>query len=78
MHDINHVHRDEEAVETTLEILSLQSGKDLLDPYKDHPIQQGPIMEDTPTIVELDSDSEDEEEKTKAEPNPDAYKPPVP
>ena len=37
-HKINHVHVDEEAVETELEISSLRSGKDLPDPYKDHPI----------------------------------------
>ena len=62
-HNINQVHIDGEAVETTLEILSLQSGKDLPDPYKDHPIHQGPIEEEeTPIIVKHDSDSEDEEE----------------
>ena len=53
-------------METTLAILSLQSGKGLLDPYKDHPIQQGPIIEDTPNIVEHDTDSEDAEEHAKA------------
>ena len=37
-HNINHVHVDEEAMETTLAISSLRSGKDLPDPYKDHPI----------------------------------------
>ena len=57
---------------------SLRSGKDLLDPYKDHPIYQGPINEETPIIIEHDSDSEDEKEQAKAEPNPDAYKPLVP
>ena len=62
-HNINHVHVDEEAVETALAISSLQSGKDLLDPYKDHPIYQGPIKEEeSPIIVEHNSDSEDEEE----------------
>ena len=45
-----------------LAILSLRSGQDLPDPYKDHPIHQGPIEEETPIIVEHDSDSEDEEE----------------
>ena len=35
-HNINHVHVDEKAVETTLEISSLRSGKDQADPYKDH------------------------------------------
>ena len=61
-HDINHVHVDEEALETTLAISSLRSGKDLPDPYKDHPIHQGSIEEEeAPIIVEQDS-SEDEEE----------------
>ena len=32
-HNINHVHVDEEAVEMTLAILSLWSGKDLPNPY---------------------------------------------
>ena len=62
MYNLNHVHVDEEAVEMTIVILSLQSGKNLPDLYQDHPIQQGPIIEDTPNIVEHDSDSEDEEE----------------
>ena len=39
-HNINHVHVDEEAVETALAVSSLRSGKDLPDPYKDHPIHQ--------------------------------------
>ena len=78
MHNLNHVHVNEEIVEMALAISSLQSGKDLPDPNKDHPIHQGPIMEDTPITVEHDSDSEDEEEQTKAEPNPDTYKPPLP
>ena len=75
MHTINHVHVDEKAVETALEILSLRNGKDLLDPYKDHPINQGSINEETPIIVEHDSDLEDKEEQAKAKPNPDTYKP---
>ena len=37
-HNLNHVHVDEEVVETTLAILSLRSGKDIPDTYKDHPI----------------------------------------
>ena len=61
-------------METTLAISSLRSGKDLPDPYKEHPIHQGPIIEDTPNIFKHDIDSEDEEEQTKAEPNPDTYK----
>ena len=65
-------------METTLVISSLQSGKDLPDPYKDHLIHQGPIYEETPIIVEHDRNSEEEEEQTKAEPNPDTYKPLVP
>ena len=75
MHNLNQVHVDEEAVEMTLAIPSLQSGKDLPDPYKDHPIHLAPIIEDTPNIVEHNSDSEDAEEQTKAEPNPNTYKP---
>ena len=77
-HNSNHIHIDEEAVETALSISSLRSGKDLLDPYKDYPIHQGSIEEETPIIVEHDSDSEDEEEQATAEPNPDTYKPHVP
>ena len=78
-YNINHVHIDEEAVETTLAISSLRSGKALSDPYKDHPIHQGSSEEiETPIIVEQDSDSEDEEEQVTAEPNLDKYKPPVP
>ena len=46
----------------TLAISSLVSGKNLPDPYKDHPIHQGSIEEEeTPIIIEQDS-SEDEEE----------------
>ena len=78
-HNINHVHVDEEAVETILAISSLWSGKALPDPCKDHPIHQGSNEEkETPIIVEQDSDSEDEEEQVTAEPNPEKYKPPVP
>ena len=78
-HNINHVHVDEEAVETALAISSLWSGKALPDPYKDHPIHQGSSEEiETPIIVEQDSDLEDKEEQVMAEPNPDKYKPPVP
>ena len=65
-------------METTLAISSLRSGKALPDPYKDHPIHQGPIEEEeAPIIVEQDS-SEDEEEQATVEPNPDKYKPHVP
>ena len=49
-------------METALAILSLRSSKDLVDLYKDHPIHQGPIIQDTPNIVEHESDPEDEEE----------------
>ena len=77
-HNINHVHVDEKAVETALEISSLRSGKNLPDPYKDHPIHQGPMEEEeAPIIAEQDS-SEDEEEQAMTEPNPDNYKPHVP
>ena len=78
-HNINHVHVDEEAVETALAISSLRSGKALPDPYKDHPFLQGQNEEkEMPIIVEQDSDSEDEEEQVAAEPNPENNKPPVP
>ena len=78
-HNINHVHVDKEAVETTLAISSLRSGKALPDPYKDHPSHQGSNEEkETPIIVEQDNDSEDEEEQVTTEPNPDKYKPLVP
>ena len=61
-HILSHVHVDEEAIETTLAISSLRSGKDLPNPYKDHQIHQGSIIKDTLNIVKHDSDSEDEEE----------------
>ena len=62
-HNINHVQVDEEAVEMALAISSLPSGKDLSDPYKDHPIHQGPIEEEeAQIIIKHDSDLEDEEE----------------
>ena len=55
-YNINHMHVDEEAVETTLAISSLQSGKALTDPYKDHLFHQGSNEEkETPIIVEQDS-----------------------
>ena len=77
-YNINHVHVNKEAVEMTQTISSLRSGKDLPDPYKDHPIHQGPIEEEEkPIIIEHDSDLEDEEEQPKAKPNLDTYKPPV-
>ena len=75
---MNHVHIDKKVVETTLAISSLRSGKGLPDPYKDHPIHQGPIIEETSTIIEQDINSKDEEEQTKAEPNPDTYRHHVP
>ena len=60
-------------------ISSLRSGRDLPDPYKDHPLHKSSIDEETPTIVvEQDSSSEDEEERVSAEPNPHTYKPVVP
>ena len=76
MHNINHVHVDEEALETTLAISSLRSGKHLPDPYKDHLIYHGLVEEEeTPMIVEHNSDLEDEEEQATSKPNPDKYKP---
>ena len=63
----------------TLAISSLQSGKDLPDPYKDRPIHQGQNEEkEALIIVEQDSDLEEEEEQATTEPNPDKYKPLVP
>ena len=77
-HNINHVHIDEEVVETTLAISSFRSGKNLPDPYKDHPIHQGLIEEEeAPAIIEQHS-SKDEEEQATSKPNPDNYKPPMP
>ena len=68
MHNLTHVHVDEEAVETALAISSLWSGKDLPDPYKDHPLHKSSIHEETSTVaVEQDSSSEDEEEQVRAE-----------
>ena len=79
MHNLSHVHVDEEAVETALAISSLRSSKYLPDPYKDHPLHKSLIDEETPTVVvEQDNSSEDEEERVQAEPNPNTYKPPVP
>ena len=79
MHNINHVHVDEEAVETSLAISSLWNGKALPDPYKDHLIHQGQNEDkETQIIVEQDSDSEDEEEEVTTKLNPEKYKPPVP
>ena len=78
-HNINHVHVNEEAVETSLAISILQSGKALPDPYKDHPFHQGLNEEkEMPIIVEQDRNSEDEKEQVTPEPNPDKYKPHVP
>ena len=78
IHNLNHVHVSEKAVETSIAISSLRSGKDLQDPYKDHQIHQSLIIEDTPNIVEHGSNLKDEEEQAKVEPNPDTYKPHVP
>ena len=78
-HNINHVHVDEEAVESALAVSSLRSGKTLPDPYKDHPFHQGSKeAEETPIIIEQDTYLEDEKEQVMAEPNPEKYKPPVP
>ena len=79
MHNLSHVHVDEEAVEAALTMSSLRNGKDLPDPYKDHPLHKSLIDNETPTVVvEQDSSSDDEEEWVRAEQNPDTYKPPVP
>ena len=80
MHNLSHVHVDKEAVEAALAISSLRSGKDLPNPYKDHPLHKSSIDDETPTIVvEQDSSSfDDEEERVRGEPNPNTYKPHVP
>ena len=78
-HNLSHVHVDEEAVEAALAISSLRSGKDLPDPYNDHPLHKSSINDETLTVVvEQDSSSDDEEEQVRVEPNPDTYKPPMP
>ena len=78
-HNLSHVHVDEEAMEAELAISSLRSGKDLPDPYKDHPLHKSSIDDETPTVVvEQDSSFDDEEEWVQVEPNPDTYNPPVP
>ena len=78
-HNLSHVHVDEEAMEAALAILSHRSGKDIPDPYKEHPLHKSSIDDETPTVVvEQDSISDDEKEQVRAEPNPDTYKPPVP
>ena len=78
-HNVNHVHINVEVVETSMAILSLQSGKDLQNPYKEHPFHQDSLDEKTLTIVvEQDNSSKDEEEQSKAEPNPYTYKPLLP
>ena len=64
MHNLSHVHVDEEAIETALAISSLRSVKDLPDPHKDHPLHKSSINEETPAVVvEQDSNFEDEEER---------------
>ena len=66
-------------METTLAISSLQSSKDLPDPYKDRPLHKSSIDEETLTvIVELDSSWEDEEERARAKLNLDIHKPHMP
>ncbi|CAA6669115.1 unnamed protein product [Spirodela intermedia] len=78
-HNLSHVHVDEEEVEAALAISSLRSGKDLPDPYKDHPLHKSSIDDETPTVVvEPDSSLDDEEERVQVELNPDTYKPPMP
>ena len=71
-HNLSHVHIDEEAVEAALTISSLRSGKDLPDPYKDHPLHKSSIDDETSTVlVDPHSSSDDEKERVREEPNPD-------
>ena len=62
MHNINYVHIDEAAMKRALAISSCRSSKDLPYLYKDHPINEGLIDEETPIIIEHDNDLEDDEE----------------
>ena len=39
-HNVNHVHIDDEVVKFALALSSLRRGKDLSDPYKDHPFHK--------------------------------------
>ena len=62
-----------------LTISSLRNGKDLLDPYKDHPFHKGLIDEETLIIMaKRDNSFKDENEQTKGELNLDSYNPPIP
>ena len=59
--------------------IELRSGKNLSDPYKDHPTRKSVIEEETPMIVvKQDISFKDEDEKMRAEPNPHIYKPHIP
>ena len=79
MYNLNHVHVDEEAVETALAISSLRSGKDLPGPYKDHRLHNISIDEETlNVVVEQDNSLKDEEEQVRADINLDTFKSPVP
>ena len=61
--NVNYVYVDKEAVEKTLVISNLWSGKNLSNPYKDHLIHKGLTDEETLTnVAEQDSSFEDEDE----------------
>ena len=64
-------------------ILSLRSGKVLVDPHTDHKRCKDLLEEKddrpSPTIILQNSDDEEApDEESRAEPNPEVYKPPVP
>ena len=77
-HNVNEV-RIDSASEEAHAILGLRSGKDLVDPHKDHKRRKDPLEEkddqSSPAIIP-EEDSDDEE--SRAQPNPEVYKPPVP
>ena len=51
MHNVNHIHIDDESAEMTLAISSFLTGKDLPYPYNDHPFHQGTIDEEIQIVV---------------------------
>ena len=56
--NVNPIHVDEEAMETTLVLSDLSSGNSLSYPYKDYPSYKGSISEETSIVSENDNSSE--------------------
>ena len=75
---LSQIHFDGEAVETTLAISSLSSGRPTGSIQGSSYPPRPDRKKETSIIVEQESDLEDEEEQVTAEPNPDKYKPHVP